>query len=202
MHSASCLIAFSHAGNGCYPDLWIAPYANGKFPLADVSASGSLVHQSDVWNGAFLRRDLYLVNMLNWKCVEGVQNSRATLCLLVSEIPSSYWILWRVSHMIFHPLFAVLLSMLQNQKARHWPNATCFDHRVECWLLQAAAQLFTRPGMYYLFCKLGCVYSSTCTSPKFLNSKTANRLLMRETTSHGINGMESCSWLTAALLPR
>ena len=62
----------------------------GKFPLADVSASGSLVHQSDVWNGAFLRRDLYLVNMLNWKCVEGVQNSRATLCLLVSEIPSSY----------------------------------------------------------------------------------------------------------------
>ena len=85
MHSASCLIAFSHAGNGCYPDLWIAPYANGKFPLADVSASGSLVHQSDVWNGAFLRRDLYLVNMLNWKCVEGVQNSRATLCLLVSE---------------------------------------------------------------------------------------------------------------------
>ena len=82
-------VVVSHAGNGCCPDLWIARYANGKFPQADVSASGNLVHQSDVWNGALLRRDLYLVNILNWIRVEGVPNSRATLFLRVSGILSS-----------------------------------------------------------------------------------------------------------------
>ena len=58
-------VVVSHAGNGCSPDLWIARYANGKFPQADVSASGISVHQSDVWSGALICRDLFLVNMLN-----------------------------------------------------------------------------------------------------------------------------------------